>query len=203
LRAAGQAIDPHWRMAAVADRVVAFVMPGLRGPIVIASPLVVWFLLSPRWIEWLALPAPLTFVPEADALVGYGVAFGLGWLVHRQLHLLLDLWCWVLALVGGAVRYLSGEHRVTRYLAEASYWIYLMHIVTTVFFITAMRPYDWHWSIKFTVCIVGSMPILLVTYHYWVRHTWIGAVLNGRRLRAPHKRDRIRRDAPGRRRARS
>jgi len=31
------------------------------------------------------------------------------------------------------------------------------------------------------------MPILLVTYHYLVRFTWIGAMLNGRRQLRPEK----------------
>jgi hypothetical protein len=31
------------------------------------------------------------------------------------------------------------------------------------------------------------MPILLVTYHYLVRFTWIGAILNGRRHPRPEK----------------
>jgi hypothetical protein len=35
--------------------------------------------------------------------------------------------------------------------------------------------------------VFGSMPILLVTYHYLVRFTWIGAILNGRRHPRPVK----------------
>jgi glucans biosynthesis protein C len=89
--------------------------------------------------------------------------------------------------VGAAVRFLSGESPINRYLADASYWIYLMHLMTIIFFITALRPYDWHWSIKFFVYVAGSMPILLVTYRYFVRYTWIGAVLNGRRQPRPGK----------------
>jgi hypothetical protein len=50
-----------------------------------------------------------------------------------------------------------------------------------------MRPYDWHWTVKLAICVGGSMPILLVTYHYLVRFTWIGAILNGRRHPRPEK----------------
>ena len=31
------------------------------------------------------------------------------------------------------------------------------------------------------------MPILLLTYHWFVRYTWIGAMLNGRRQPRPEK----------------
>jgi hypothetical protein len=97
---------------------------------------------------------------------------------------MIGVWCWVFAFIGAAVRFLSDARPVTRYLADASYWIYLMHIL---FFITLVRPYDWHWSIKFVIMIGGSMSILLVTYHYLVRFTWIGAILNGRRHPRPIK----------------
>jgi hypothetical protein len=33
----------------------------------------------------------------------------------------------------------------------------------------------------------GSMAILLATYHWFVRFTWIGAMLNGRRHPRPAK----------------
>jgi fucose 4-O-acetylase-like acetyltransferase len=234
LRAGIGALDPQGRVAALADRIVAFVMGGMWAPALIALPLVAWFARAGGWNEWGGLPAPFDFVPNADALVGYGVAFGLGWLLHRQIHLLLDLhahwyvylgaavaltvvclriagvtpvwrgpslegaerliytaaymaglWCWVFAFVGAAVRFLSQESPVTRYLADASYWIYLVHMTTIMFFITVLRPYDWHWSIKFFVFVAGSMPILLASYHYLVRFTWLGAVLNGRRHPRP------------------
>jgi peptidoglycan/LPS O-acetylase OafA/YrhL len=95
------------------------------------------------------------------------------------------IWCWVFGFVGAALRFLSDEHPVTRYLADASYWVYLMHMTTIVFFITLMRPFDWHWSIKLVIMVGGSMPILLLSYHYLVRFTWIGAILNGRRHPRP------------------
>jgi hypothetical protein len=84
-------------------------------------------------------------------------------------------------------RFLSEARPATRYLADASYWIYLMHMATIQFFITLLRPYDWHWSIKLAIMIGGSMLILLVSYHYLVRFTWIGAILNGRRHPRPQK----------------
>jgi glucans biosynthesis protein C len=62
-----------------------------------------------------------------------------------------------------------------------------MHLGTVAFFMMVTRPFDWHWSIKFAIMVLGSMSILLVTYHYLLRFTWIGAILNGRRHPKPVK----------------
>ena len=238
LRTVVHAIDTGGRLRAATDRIVAFTMSGLWAPVIIALPLIAFHIPFANWSEWLGLPAPFTLMPQLNAIVGYGVPFALGWLLHRQIPLLLELrrwwiaylaaavvltalslqiigttavwgpaglegtqrviytfaymiglWCWVLGLIGAALRFLSHESAVNRYLADASYFIYLMHMGTLIFFINAMRPFDWHWSIKLTVMIVGSMPILLVMYHYLVRFTWVGAVLNGRRHRKPPQQD--------------
>ena len=43
------------------------------------------------WSSWTGLPAPLALLPQTSSLVGYGTAFGFGWLAHRQLNRLLAL----------------------------------------------------------------------------------------------------------------
>jgi peptidoglycan/LPS O-acetylase OafA/YrhL len=97
------------------------------------------------------------------------------------------VWCWVFALVGAAIRFLSEQRPLTRYLADASYWIYLMHMAPIIFFISLLRPYHWPWAVDFLIMFGGSIPILLLSYHYLVRFTWVGAILNGRRHPKPGK----------------
>jgi hypothetical protein len=230
LRAAVHAVDARGAVRGACDRVIALAMRGVWAPVLIAAPIAVYLWRTETWAEWLGLPAPIALLPSPTALIGYGVPFALGWLLHRQLPLLLGLqkvwvwyfaaavaltvlcleiigvtprwagptlagndrvlytaaytigmWCWVLAFVGAALRFLSNPHPATRYLADASYWIYLMHMTTVLFFVTLLRPLDWHWSVKLAITVGGSMPILLASYHYLVRFTWIGAILNGRR----------------------
>ncbi|HUK02418.1 MAG TPA: acyltransferase family protein [Steroidobacteraceae bacterium] len=234
LRALVRAVDRRGRIAEVCDRIVAFLMSGIWGPVLIALPIAVYVWQLKSWTEWLGLPAPQSLVPNITAMIGYGIAFGLGWLLNRQPQRLMNLqqhwaiyfvlaialticclsiigttplwkgpnlegsariayaaaymigiWCWVFAAVGAAVRFLSKGHPVTRYLADASYWVYIMHMTTILFFITLLRPYHWYWAIKFVIIVGGSMPILLLSYHYFVRFTWIGAILNGRRHPRP------------------
>ena len=91
------------------------------------------------------------------------------------------IWTWTLALIGAAMRFLSSESKATRYLADSSYWMYIMHL-PLVFGLQALMV-DWplHWSIKFSLMLAITFGLLLVSYHYWVRPTYIGEVLNGRR----------------------
>jgi hypothetical protein len=44
-----------------------------------------------------------------------------------------------------------------------------------------LHPLAWYWSVKYLVSIAGAVFILLMSYHYLVRSTFIGATLNGRR----------------------
>jgi hypothetical protein len=94
---------------------------------------------------------------------------------------MVAVWCGVFAAVGAAVRFLSGPSAVTRYLADASYFIYLMHLGPVVFFINLLRPYHWPWPLMLLVMVGGTLLILIPSYQYLVRFTWVGAVLNGRR----------------------
>jgi glucan biosynthesis protein C len=90
-------------------------------------------------------------------------------------------WCWSFGLIGLAVRFLSGYSPVRRYLADASYWIYLLHIAALIFFSQLLHPFHWASIVKYPLTMAGAMAILILSYHFLVRFTFIGAALNGRR----------------------
>jgi glucan biosynthesis protein C len=229
IRAAFEALDRSGKLRAAIDGVVRFLMRGVWGPVLLAVPLAVYFSQLDTWPSWTGLPAPFAIVPLPSALVGYGLIFGFGWLLHRQSELLLALekswlmyfvlavvltlvcraiagptpkwepylegrelviyagaymlgmWCWVFAWIGAAVRLLSNVSPVRRYIADSSYWLYLMHVPALTFFDVLLDPLDWHWSAVYLISLAGTIPICLLSYHYLVRFTWIGAILNGKR----------------------
>jgi peptidoglycan/LPS O-acetylase OafA/YrhL len=105
----------------------------------------------------------------------------------------LASWCWVIAITGFALRFLSGASATRRYIADASYWIYLIHypLVVTLQDLFATRPM--HWVVKFPAIVAITLAISLLTYHFFVRYTIIGRILNGRR----HVRSSVNTRAPG------
>jgi ABC-type multidrug transport system ATPase subunit/peptidoglycan/LPS O-acetylase OafA/YrhL len=93
----------------------------------------------------------------------------------------LGIWSWIFAIIGLAVRYLSEERAITRYVADSSYWIYLVHLPVVVAFQVLLGHVAWHWTVKFPLILAASLAVLFASYHLLVRFTFIGAVLNGRR----------------------
>ena len=93
----------------------------------------------------------------------------------------LGAWCWALALVGLARRFLDRPHAARRYLADASYWIYLVHLPLLVALQRLVAPLAWPWPVKFAGILAVAFALMLATYALFVRSTFIGAVLNGRR----------------------
>jgi peptidoglycan/LPS O-acetylase OafA/YrhL len=230
LRVASDALlDRSGRIGRALDAVVRFVLAGVWGAALIGLPLAVYFSTLEGWAIGGGVPTPLALLPEAPTLVGYGTAFGFGWLAHRQTPRLLALerqwvafltlaivlsviafyvaggsarsdtdlagrelyvycaayfvamWCWVFGLTGAAVRFLSDDNRVRRYVADSSYWLYLLHLPVLAFFSGLMHQVPLHWTIKYPIQLVGTLAVLFVSYHYLVRSTFIGAILNGRR----------------------
>ena len=68
-----------------------------------------------------------------------------------------------------------------RYVADSSYWVYLVHIPLIP--ILQILIFRWPLSswIKFPVVVVVSFVLLYLSYHFLVRSTFIGKSLNGRK----------------------
>ena len=90
-------------------------------------------------------------------------------------------WCWVYALLGLCVRFLHAERPWIRYLADASYWMYLIHLPLLVGFEILLVAQPWPILVKLglTWLVVGA--VMVVSYHLLVRSTPIGRWLNGHR----------------------
>jgi hypothetical protein len=104
-----------------------------------------------------------------------------GQLVAYTASYVAGSWYWSFALVGLALRYLSSYSTVRRYLADSSYWLYLMHIPALIFFDGLLHPQPWPAIVKYLLSIAGAVAVLLLSYRYLVRFTFLGATLNGRR----------------------
>jgi ABC-type multidrug transport system ATPase subunit len=100
-----------------------------------------------------------------------------------------SVWYWTFGIVGAALRFCSGSSPVRRYLADSSYWLYLGHLPIVFALQALVMKVPLHWTIKFPAIIAVTLAMLLVSYHYLVRPTFIGAILNGRKY--------PRRGAPG------
>jgi peptidoglycan/LPS O-acetylase OafA/YrhL len=231
LRAACDAVlDRGGHLRRGLDVAVRAALSGVWGAALIGLPLAAYYASLDGWSSWTGLPAPLALLPQASSLVGYGTAFGFGWLAHRQLHRLLALerqwvvflplaavlsavalylggttprfeptlagrdlivycgvyfvamWCWIFGLTGAAVRFASSVSSGRRYVADSSYWLYLMHLPVLAFFAGALHGVPLHWTVKYPLQVAGTLVVLFVSYRYLVRPTFIGAILNGRRL---------------------
>lgn len=93
----------------------------------------------------------------------------------------LATWSWTFALIGLAVRYLSDFNPARRYIADASYWLYLAHLPLILALQVVVAPLAWPWPVKFAVILGVAFPLMLASYQLLVRHSFIGAILNGPR----------------------
>ncbi len=86
------------------------------------------------------------------------------------------------AAVSLSLRFLSGVSAVRRYLADASYWIYLIHLPQVLVGQILMLDVPLPWWAKLIIVVGGVMAVSLLSYELLVRHTFIGKALNGRRV---------------------
>ena len=96
----------------------------------------------------------------------------------------LYAWLMTFAVTGWFLRFAGQQRPWVRYLADASYWCYLLHLVPVMWLQIAVAQWRVNGWVKFALVNGVAMIFLLVSYHWCVRYTVIGAVLNGRRALA-------------------
>jgi glucan biosynthesis protein C len=93
--------------------------------------------------------------------------------------------CWwlLLGLIGIFLRYFSRPWPTGRYLADASYWVYLVHIPVLFVLAPGVRTWPAPAGLVYLVLVGLTFALCLGTYHVFVRHTFVGTFLNGPRRR--------------------
>lgn len=128
---------------------------------------------------------------------GVGFALGAPWttaaVADPTLHRLLGwtaqacfAWFASIGLVGLLARLMPREIPSVRYLSDSAYWLYLAHLPLVVAGQILLRGVGWPPMMKWAVLVAGSTAILLASYEWMVRGTWIGRLLNGERKPPRH-----------------
>jgi glucans biosynthesis protein C len=88
-------------------------------------------------------------------------------------------WLWSFALIGAFVRYLPQQSARLKYLAESSYWAYLVHMLGTIGFGALMFQWPLHALGKMALNMLATTVFCLLSYELLVRGRLIGRLLNG------------------------
>ncbi|MDA8743286.1 acyltransferase family protein [Rubripirellula amarantea] len=99
-------------------------------------------------------------------------------------------WMMTFGMMGLFRKHLSHPSATMRYLSDSSYWLYLAHIPLIIYVQYWVYHYQLPAAIKFAIVCSVTTVILLLSYHWFVRYTPIGTLLNGKRSRTPES-DRV------------
>lgn len=228
-----KAVDRDLKLRTGMDKIMEYLMKHRMGSVIIAILTIpaMWFMKNGFGVD----TPDYGIVPQIPSMVVYGIYFGIGWFLHRNLHLmegfkkyrksnlllsfiLLTTICvlfllqiskpqsglfrstpfypeifssfyglasmiTVFALIGLMMVLFEKMSRTIRYLSESSYWLYVIHLPVVVFFQVMVMPLQLHWVLKISIVLIPSFLLMFLSYHFLVRRTRIGLLLNGKRHR--------------------
>jgi glucan biosynthesis protein C len=107
--------------------------------------------------------------------------------VKQQLHALLiallalNTWFFTFGIIGFFLKYFNKPSRISRYISDGSYWIYLIHMPIVIYFQSVLLAYDLPVFVKFSIVMLVTLMITVLSYNYLVRDTFVGKFLSGRK----------------------
>lgn len=113
---------------------------------------------------FVAAPSSVSYLPAKIAFV-----FG------------LTSWLWSVGLLGLFLKHMGRQNAVLRYISDSSYWVFLVHMLGTIGFGVLLYTAPLGAGAKIGINIVATTALCLASYQLFVRNTWIGTLLNGRR----------------------
>ena len=90
-------------------------------------------------------------------------------------------------VLGGFVRFFARENQVLRYISDATYWLYLVHLSIVAWLQVLLLYTPIYGVFRFWIIITITTLIALLTYQWFVRYTVIGNFLHGERRRTDKK----------------
>lgn len=76
-------------------------------------------------------------------------------------------------------RWLDVHHGFLRYVADASYWVYLVHLPLIFAVQIPLMDVNLDWSVKLLLSLGAVLSTAFLTYHFFVRGRILGRFLNG------------------------
>lgn len=114
----------------------------------------------------------LSFIFLLDAVVGEEV---------KSILAAIQTFTLTAGITGLFIRHFSKPSKTWRYLSDAAYWVYLVHLVIVSSLQVYLLSTDIPGWLRFPVVLVVTVVLSIVSYHYLVRFTVIGTFLHGRR----------------------
>ncbi len=99
-------------------------------------------------------------------------------------------WLMVFGMIGVFRRFFPAEDPRIRYISDASYWLYIAHLPLLFFIQIAMTGWEFPALLKLLIACVATIGILLLAYEWFVRYTFIGTLLNGKKVK-PSRTNRV------------
>ena len=94
----------------------------------------------------------------------------------------LFAWYMTFAFTGFFLRFFARPGKVVSYLADASYWTYLTMLPILILFQTRLRRSAIPIGLEYVISVALTFAVCLLSYHFLVRSTAVGRLLNGRRV---------------------
>lgn len=153
------------------------------------SSLLAAFSSGKRWVTALVIGLVLSFATKfygnLNGFIDPNNTFGsYDKVIYLTLYAVM-MWSFVFGFTGLFVRFTNTKNETWRYVADSSYWIYLVHHIVIVPTQILFANIYWPAGVKYVLINAICLPILFLSYHYVVRFTWIGKWLNGRKHEKP------------------
>ena len=145
------------------------------------------------WVPWLTASSLILygvlyyFLPKSFSLqeamaVMEGVEIDARQVGLGLLAAIIAVHMTLVCLVAGK-RFMDRASPAVRYIADSSYWIYIIHLPLVFFIQYLLLDTQWNLWVEFAISSLGTLGIGLITYAVFVRYTPIGRLLNGKRGR--------------------
>lgn len=109
-------------------------------------------------------------------------AVSLFWIADQELDLLprsfyrfcrsMNIWCWVLTILGLARRHLKTNHSILKYATEAVYPFYIVHQTITIMIGFPLIHSSWSIGTKFLMVAVGTFLFSWIVFEVTRRMNW-------------------------------